>query len=290
MCVPRLAWQTGYFSPMAHLFFSYAHSDYSRILPFFQKLELRTARMIWIDKIGLQRDAEWAAMIERGIKASDGVIFAITKEFITRPFILEKEIPWAVERFNAGRQGALLFPILLDDVPIPDALNIPYAAHLIDVRDGNWDRGIAEFIRVMPPVQESAIPFIVSWPRLQNFKGRDQMLIDLHNALHVENGKVAVKTAGMYGTGGIGKTQLAVEFAYRCRFYYPAGVYWLNAAADWQTEIAEAADRLGLQPKDTTDSDRQKQKVIAFEEYLKAKGSDALIVMDNVENPALLVD
>jgi hypothetical protein len=41
------------------------HSDYDHILPFFQRLELRTERMIWIDKIGLQRDAEWAVMIGR---------------------------------------------------------------------------------------------------------------------------------------------------------------------------------------------------------------------------------
>jgi len=227
---------------MAHLFFSYAHSHYERIAPFFQRLELRTERMIWIDKIGLQRDAEWAAMIERAIKASYGVIFAITKEFITRPFILEKEIPWSVERFG-NRQGKLLFPILFDDVPIPEALNIPYVAHTIDVRDGNWDRGISEFIKVMPPAHESAVPFIVSWPRLRNFKGRDQQLIDLHNALHVEDGRAGIKTAGMFGTGGIGKTQLAVEFAYRYRFYYPAGVYWLNAAADWGSELAACADR-----------------------------------------------
>src|SRR5690242_15137211 len=110
---------------MAHLFFSYAHSDYDRLIPIFQRMELITERMIWIDRIGLQRDAKWAEMIERAITSSYGVIFAVTKEFVTRPFILDKEIPWALDRFNDSRQGKLIFPILFDDVPLPDAFNAP---------------------------------------------------------------------------------------------------------------------------------------------------------------------
>ena len=38
--------------------------------------------------------------------------------------------------------------------------------------------------------------------------------------------------------GGIGKTQLAVEYCYRYRDSYPGGVFWLNAAADWRAEFA----------------------------------------------------
>jgi hypothetical protein len=109
----------------------------------------------------------------------------------------------------------------------------------------DWEQVIAEFRTVMPPEVESRQPFEVSWPRLRNFHGRDQMLIDLHTALIPADGKVGIKTQGMYGTGGIGKTQLAVEYAYRYRFFYPGGVYWLNAADDWQRQLVVIADHLG---------------------------------------------
>ena len=32
--------------------------------------------------------------------------------------------------------------------------------------------------------------------------------------------------------GGLGKTQLAVEYAHRYRFNYPGGVFWINAGAN----------------------------------------------------------
>jgi hypothetical protein len=276
---------------MAHLFFSYAHADYNRLAPFFNLLEVRTERQIWIDRIGLQRDAEWAAMIERAIKSSYGAIFALTKPFIERPFILEKEIPWALERFNAGRQGELLFILKFDDVPIPDAINIPFVTHIVDATHGDWSRVITDLISHLPPIPTDQLggqPFIMGWPRLRNFKGRDQQLIDLHHHIHVPDGKAAIKTAGLYGTGGIGKTQLAVEFAYRYRFYYPGGVYWINAAADWRKEVASCADRLDLKIENPSRDEEalRDQKIFAFERFLKQQNQDALIIMDNVQEPS----
>jgi WD40 repeat protein len=270
------------------MFFSYAHNDYDHLIPIFQRVELVTERMIWIDRIGLQRDAEWLAMIERAIKSSYGVIFAVTKTFVERPFILEKEIPWALERFNDSRQGKLLFPILFDDVPLPAVLNGPnvqFCKQVLDARDGDYERIIQELKQVIPEVTGEDYPFVVSWPRLRNFKGRDQQLVELHTALHAEDSKAGIKTAGMYGTGGIGKTQLAVEFAYRYRFYFPGGVFWLNAAQDWQREVADSADRLGLKPIDPNDTNRNKQMALAFEQYRKENTQEALLVLDNVENP-----
>jgi hypothetical protein len=265
---------------MAHLFFSYAHDDAERLYPIHARMELMTEHSIWLDKIGLERGSVWENSIKAAIDDSYGVIFAVTKTFITRPFILDKEIPWAFERFK-DKQGVQLFPILFDDVELPTLLQTPYISHLIDARDGDMEQVYAELKLVLPLRQTGTQPFVVSWPRLTNFKGRDQQLIDLHQKL-IGEGRVGVKTAGLYGTGGIGKTQLAVEYAHRYRYYYPAGVYWINAAADWRKEISDCAvhvdhSLIGYSPEET---------VMAFKAHLVAQEADALLVMDNVADPA----
>ena len=116
------------------------------IFPIYQRMELITERKIWIDKIGLERDAKWKSTIYQAIQSSYGVIFAVTDEFINRPFILEKEIPWAVERFNNSQQGKLLFPILIDDVELPielRSLDVEFVVQPVDARSGDYEQPFA---------------------------------------------------------------------------------------------------------------------------------------------------
>ena len=70
---------------VAHLFFSYAHDDAQRIYPIHARMELVTERNLWLDKIGLERGVAWETSIKAAIDDSYGVIFAVTKTFITRP-------------------------------------------------------------------------------------------------------------------------------------------------------------------------------------------------------------
>jgi len=264
---------------MAHLFFSYAHDDYERLRPIHAQMELVTERSIWIDRIGLERGAAWERTIKAAIDESYGVIFAVTKTFVTRPFIVDKEIPWAMARFE-DRQGAQLFVIQLDEVELPEALKTPYITHLIDARDGDWERVYKALRANLPAPQDSQQPFVVTWPRLSAFKGRDNQLMELHHKLMGE-GRVGVKTAGLYGTGGIGKTQLAVEYAYRYRFYYPGGVFWVNGGADWGKEFGECAVRV----KPQLVEGMQEARVLGLLSHLQERGQEVLLVLDNVHEP-----
>ena len=85
--------------------------------------------------------------------------------------------------------------------------------------------------------------FTVPYPEHPHFVGREEDLARLHAALQGE-GPVGINPAamgnptGVTGQGGIGKTQLAVAYAYRYREDYPDGVYWLNAAESLWSEFA----------------------------------------------------
>ncbi|MDY7075908.1 MAG: NB-ARC domain-containing protein [Chloroflexota bacterium] len=131
------------------------------------------------------------------------------------------------------------------------------------------------------PEIESA-PFLVPFLRNPAFVGRDVDLVALHELLQGAT-PVGIRPTGLSGMGGIGKTQLAVEYAYRHRDDYPSGIFWLNVLDNWADEFARVARDLGL----ATIEDALDTQVRAAWSYLNAH-PDALVVLDNVLDPALL--
>ena len=87
-------------------------------------------------------------------------------------------------------------------------------------------------------------PFLVPFPRNLDFVGRDGDLARLHACLSGP-GPVGIRPAGLTGMGGIGKTQLAVEYVYRYRESYPDGIFWIDAAGS----LAEGFARLATDPR-----------------------------------------
>jgi transcriptional regulator with XRE-family HTH domain len=68
------------------------------------------------------------------------------------------------------------------------------------------------------------IPFL----RNPYFTGRDQTLLHLHRTLAADNTVVLSQTRAISGLGGMGKTQTALEYAYRYANEYEA-VLWVRA-------------------------------------------------------------
>lgn len=90
----------------------------------------------------------------------------------------------------------------------------------------------------------------VPFPRKSatEFVGRDAELVELHAKLQ-QSQMVGVRpAAALTGLGGIGKTQLAVEYTYRYQASYPGGIFWINAADlnGVRSGLVETAERMGL--------------------------------------------
>ena len=83
---------------------------------------------------------------------------------------------------------------------------------------------------------------------------------------------------------GSARHSLAVEYAYRFRQEYKDGVYWVNAAENWQREFARLAGNMGMPADDVPEADRAKRLAVALADFLNTR-SDALLILDNVEDP-----
>jgi tetratricopeptide (TPR) repeat protein len=125
----------------------------------------------------------------------------------------------------------------------------------------------------------------VPLPRNPFFTGREEILETLHAQLGIEQAVALTQSSALHGLGGVGKTQIALEYAYRYAFDYSA-VFWIEAEQDEQVvasllRIAETLQLPGQNEKD------QQQVILAVQRWLSTHGQ-WLLIWDNVEDLTIL--
>lgn len=124
-------------------------------------------------------------------------------------------------------------------------------------------------------------------PRNRAFTGRARLLEELHERL--QEGTTAVIPEALQGMGGVGKSQLAVEYVYRHMHEYQI-VWWIPAEQPQQIRqsLVELAGRLELD----INSGEAATAVPAVIEALRIGEPDKnwLLVFDNAEAPDVVRD
>ncbi|WP_165422822.1 helix-turn-helix domain-containing protein [Ktedonosporobacter rubrisoli] len=144
--------------------------------------------------------------------------------------------------------------------------------------------GQAPIEAIIAPVLSPSIWYV---PYLRNacFVGREEVLQNLHALLSAEDPVAHLRTVALSGLGGIGKTQVALEYAYRYASSYRA-ILWLRAetreslTASLQ-DIARLLHLPGLQGAE------QSQIGSAVLQWLVIH-TNWLLIADNVEDLNLL--
>lgn len=125
----------------------------------------------------------------------------------------------------------------------------------------------------------------IPYNRNPNFIGRVQLLDGLRTAL--ASGRPAALTQVMTGLGGVGKTQIVVEYAYRFATEYEV-VWWIRAeeATKLAVDYAALASELELPEKDASEQlepeARPSMIVKAVRRWLRQNGG-WLLIFDNVQ-------
>ena len=131
-----------------------------------------------------------------------------------------------------------------------------------------------------PPGTKSQL-FTVPQERNRFFTGRESILDALHSALLVDH------RAALSGFGGIGKTQIAIEYAYRYGAEYEV-VLWARAASV-QTLTADFIAIASLPGLLTVKLEDQNLIIAAVKRWLESNGG-WLLILDSADKPELVKD
>ncbi|MET7380408.1 FxSxx-COOH system tetratricopeptide repeat protein [Streptomyces sp. NPDC005526] len=198
-----------------------------------------------------------------------------------------------------------LVPVRIDDVEVPRLLRPILAPSLVDLEEEQARRVLLE--AVAGPARPTAAPGFPgrrggrlrgmggsgprlpgSLPRVWNvparnadFTGRDGLLVQLRRAL-ADRSRVAVRA--LRGRGGVGKTQLAIEYAHRFAGEYELA-WWIAAEepALVGPQLAALAVQVGVAAQDGG----VEEACAALATELRVRGR-WLLVFDNAEDPAAL--
>lgn len=206
-----------------------------------------------------------------------------------KAYYQREEIAQAIALARKEADRYRVVPVYLDGPP-DEVSDVPYGLRLrhgMALTDDVTLRTVADRLlvelasTVSGPSSTSEEPSGIIWNvpfrRNQFFVGRSDLLADLA----VRSTETTAVTA-VNGMGGVGKTELAIEYAYQRRSALEL-VWWVRAESPplLIADLAQLAEHVGVHP----DPESQEQTAISVIQWLGSTSQSWLLILDNAAGP-----
>ena len=275
---------------MARTFLSHSSKD----KPFVRELHRRLRRdgvVCFLDEKSIEWGENFVVSLERGIDECEFFVAVLSPEFVQSKWV-ELERTSAMADDPAGLKQKIR-PLLLRPCSVPRFLK---PIQLIDVStatlfEENYPRicqGLGGTVRPdpEPPTDRGTLPPVTPLPPLyrmpyrslgDKFIGRVEPLWQVYDQLSQGKTSIVEGVGVVCGAGGLGKTQLAVEYVHRFNRHYPGGVFWVEA----DQGIARLIDVLSRSAKIEVDGKRPAAEQLEEIWTELNRRAAILVVLDN---------
>jgi TIR domain/NB-ARC domain len=274
----------------AHVFLSHSTADKPAVEELAHRLRHKEGIQAWLDRWNLIPGASWQPAIEDALKECESCVVFVGPEGLG-PWQREEMRLAINRRVCDSEQRFRVIPVLLPGAKresLPALLvNNTWVEFRGSIDDSDAFHRLVSGIRGVTP--GSGEPDARGSPRTINnlpfasnlaFMGREAELERLGESLQNSGAVTVTQTVALHGLGGVGKTQLAIEYAWKHLGGYEA-VLWVRADSPQTLDasLAGIADVLGLPEASAKEQGVQTDAVLGW-----LKGRERwLLIADNAD-------
>jgi len=279
---------------MSQVFISYSHQDEDFVTALYQQLK-GDGIACFFDKVSIEWGDNWVLKLEEGLDQCDIILLVLTPEFCKSEWTqLERTSIYADDPAGIKKK---IRPLLLkeckQDLPrflkaiqqIDVSSPEKYAAHYPHICQKLGGTRVTATDPLppdgscLPPLcrlpEKNYMPHRSMGPR---FVGRVAELWQLDGGLK-GSGTAVVQAVGLVvGMGGMGKSQLAVEYVHRFGCHFSGGVFWVDAEMGRMAMISRVARAAGIELDEVS---LEEQRLQQLWQQLGRSGQKVLLVLDN---------
>ena len=283
-----------------NVFLSYAYKDEpwrDELATYLDNLRWQGIITGWHER-NISLSKEWSREIDPDLDTAQIILLLVSPDFVQSEYCYSLEMKHALQK-HAARQARAI-PIMLrpiidwEDTPFTGLPTLPtYGTPvttcdrqeaLLNVLKGieaaAREPGTDAFPGLTVATDTTGAPlWNVPYPRNPFFTGCEHILTYLHDMPVINKAMASTQPQVISGLDGSGKTQIAIEYAYRYRDDYTA-VLWVNAASReiLNSDFASIAELLDLPEKDQPN---QNIAAKAARQWLQT-AAGWLLIFDNV--------
>ncbi|BEL05074.1 hypothetical protein Q0Z83_032650 [Actinoplanes sichuanensis] len=238
-------------------------------------------------------DQDYDDLAGRAVREASTIVVLLSPAFVNSLYASRE---WLVALRRRTSEGSPVIAVVVEPAPVPEVLRFD---RTIDLAAAERDEGLARtrIIDGIAPhsLRNTPLPGVAAPPRFPgrpapiqnlpprnpNFTGRAAEMDRLHAAISSRPGPAVVTPAQtIHGLGGIGKTQLLIEYAYRFAVEYDI-IWWIPAEQNESisTAINGLASQMGITQHTFVDD-----TVTAVWNALAHRGA-WLLIFDNADSP-----